>query len=143
MKHYTTTEIKNILDMRYNKRMKFDAIAEAIGRTPKSVEDACHRHKNRFPEFKFTAPIRTSKKNQEKIEELLKRSEEVEVATEEMQIAADSALENFYGKQYKPTPTMTPREMIKHLYTLGYRIKNNELVVLVEQKVNIKDIIHG
>ena len=143
MKHYTTIEIKKILDMRYNKGMKFDAIAEIIGRTSKSVEDACHRHKNRFPEFKSTVPIQTSKKNRQKIEELLKRSEEADVATEEMQIAADGALENFYGKQYKPTPTMTPREMIKHLYTLGYRIKNNELVVLVEQRVNIKDIING
>lgn len=35
----------------------------------------------------------------------------------------------------------TPREMIKYLYNLGYRIENNELVCYVKQTVNIKDII--
>ena len=35
------------------------------------------------------------------------------------------------------------RDMIKYLYSLGYRIKNNSLVCLVEQPVNVKDIINS
>lgn len=34
-----------------------------------------------------------------------------------------------------------PRDLIKHLYNLGYRIENNQLIV--KQTVNIKDIING
>ena len=43
----------------------------------------------------------------------------------------------------KSLKAFTPREMIKYLYSLGYRIKNNELVVLEERKVNLLDIINN
>ena len=36
-----------------------------------------------------------------------------------------------------------PRDIIKHLYNLGYRIENNRLVCLVKQPVNLKDIINN
>ena len=36
-----------------------------------------------------------------------------------------------------------PRDIIKHLYNLGYRIDNNRLVCLVKQPVNLKDIINN
>lgn len=36
-----------------------------------------------------------------------------------------------------------PRDMIRHLYNMGYRIENNMLVCIVRQKVNIKDILEG
>ena len=143
MKHYSKSQIREILDMHYNKGMKIKEIAEKIGRTPKAVGNACSRYKDMVPGLKTTTPIQTSKKNQEKIDELLKRSNEVNITAEEMQKTADEAIADFYGKQQKPKVTMTPREMIKHLYTLGYRIKDNQLIVLVEQKVNLKDIING
>ena len=34
-----------------------------------------------------------------------------------------------------------PRDMIKHLYYLGYRIKNNKLVCVYEQVIDIKKIL--
>lgn len=39
----------------------------------------------------------------------------------------------------------SPREIIKHLHNLGYRIvgKDWKLVCIVEQTVNLKDIING
>lgn len=37
----------------------------------------------------------------------------------------------------------TPREIIKHMYKLGYRIENNQLVCIVKQVVNLKDVING
>lgn len=40
-----------------------------------------------------------------------------------------------------PVMQMTPREMIRKLYEMGYRIENNQLVCYVKQKVNMKDII--
>lgn len=42
-----------------------------------------------------------------------------------------------------PLREMTPREMIKHLYNLGYRIENNQLVCYTKNVVKIQDIIHG
>lgn len=35
-----------------------------------------------------------------------------------------------------------PRELIKHLYNLGYRIKDNSLYVITMQKVNIQSVIN-
>ena len=34
-----------------------------------------------------------------------------------------------------------PRDMIKHLYNLGYRIKDNSLYVMTLQKVNIQSVL--
>lgn len=34
-----------------------------------------------------------------------------------------------------------PREMIKYLYNMGYRIKNNKLMFIYEQVVNMKSIL--
>jgi len=36
-----------------------------------------------------------------------------------------------------------PRDMIRHLYNMGYRIDNNMLVCIVRQTVNMKDILEG
>ena len=41
--------------------------------------------------------------------------------------------------QREPLESYTPRELIKYLHNLGYRIKDNSLIV--EQKVNIRSII--
>ena len=38
---------------------------------------------------------------------------------------------------------MTPRDMIKALYDLGYRIEDNHLVCYVKQTVKLQDIIGG
>ena len=65
-----------------------------------------------------------------------------------------SSIVNFMGRQKGNTSTIkklskkslsdyTPREMIKHLYNLGYRIENNGLVCIQKVSVNIKDIING
>ena len=65
-----------------------------------------------------------------------------------------SSISNFMARQRGNTSTIqklskkslgdyTPREMIKHLYNLGYRIENNEIVCIQKVKVNIKDIING
>lgn len=51
------------------------------------------------------------------------------------------------GLLHKDTPVkekeLTPRQMIKKLYDLGYRIENNQLVCYTKNVVKIQDIIHG
>lgn len=37
----------------------------------------------------------------------------------------------------------SPREMINHLYKLGYRIEDNGLYVITKQRVKLGDIING
>lgn len=44
-------------------------------------------------------------------------------------------------KTIREKEKLTPREMIKSLYDLGYRIENNQLVCYVRQTVNMKDIL--
>ena len=43
----------------------------------------------------------------------------------------------------KTLSDFSPRDMIKHLYGLGYRIENNQLVCIVRQVVKISDILNG
>jgi hypothetical protein len=45
----------------------------------------------------------------------------------------------------KPTSLsdFTPREIIKYMHGLGYRIENNQLVYYSKQVVNLKDVING
>lgn len=38
---------------------------------------------------------------------------------------------------------MTPREMIKALYDMGYRIEGNKLVLVMRKEVKLSDIING
>lgn len=41
----------------------------------------------------------------------------------------------------KTLDDFTPREIIRHLYNLGYRIEDGELVVIEKKKVNIKSVL--
>lgn len=67
-----------------------------------------------------------------------------------------SSVDNKYWQVSKETPKedterklvkipkledFPPREMIKHLYNLGYRIEDNRLVLIRKDYINIKKII--
>ena len=59
---------------------------------------------------------------------------------------ANDSQQHKSNEQPQPAPKateMTPREMIKKLYDMGYRIENNKLVCIVKQVVNLQDIING
>lgn len=45
------------------------------------------------------------------------------------------------GSVIKTKEVMTPRDMIKALYDMGYRIENNQLVCYVKQVVKVSDIV--
>lgn len=126
---YSEDELKTILHLYYNKNNTLKQVAAATGRSVKAIQNTVHRNKDMVPDKNYVIPILTSVENKGKIESLLARS--------------SSPVEQKPAVEQPKQVQLSPREMIKHLYSLGYRIKNNELVVLVEQKVNIKDIING
>ena len=115
---YSEDELKTILHLYYNKNKTLKQIAAATGRTVKAIQNAVHRNKSMVPDKSYVIPILTSVENKEKIESLLARS--------------NSPIEQKPVVEQPKSVQLSPREMIKHLYSLGYRIKNNELVVLVE-----------
>lgn len=47
------------------------------------------------------------------------------------------------SRQTSSPREMTPREMIKKLYDMGYRIKNNTLVFIQETEIKLSDIINN
>jgi len=47
------------------------------------------------------------------------------------------------SKVVRSEKEMSPREMIKRLYDMGYRIEDNQLVCYVKKTVKIQDIIMG
>lgn len=127
---YTLNEKKAIVHFYYNKGMTAKEIAKITGRTADGISNLVRRHKDLIPPKDYVPTVFTTKENEDKIKELLEKSEEPKVSKQ-----------HNIPEEVKVTPQLSPREMIKHLYSIGYRIKDNGLVVLVEQPVNIKDII--
>lgn len=78
---------------------------------------------------------------------------DIEKAISTLGEADAKVVEGHYGDRadQKPHPAVvkektlkdfTAREMIKHLYNMGYRIENNQLVVLQKVPVKVNDIIN-
>ena len=62
----------------------------------------------------------------------------------ELRGGAEPAKVEEQPKRLVKMPTLadfSPRDMIKHLYSLGYRIENNQLVVVQRKVVNIQDVL--
>lgn len=126
-KDYTTTEIAEIKGY-LKDGCNYAEIGELMGRTRKSIEQLVLRQgwtRGRFRESSDNvAPV--WKTTVVETEQELKKTESVPVK--------EKTLFDF-----------PPREIIRHLYNLGYRIKGSDwkLVCTVEQTVNLKDIING
>ena len=126
-KDYTTTELAEIKGY-LKDGCNYAEIAELMGRSKKSIENTILRQgwtRGRFKESSDNvAPV--WKTTVVETEQELKKTESTPVK--------EKTLFDF-----------PPREIIKHLYNLGYRIKGSDwkLVCTVEQTVNLKDIING
>lgn len=124
-KDYTTNElaeIKGYLKDGYSQ----EEIAELMGRSKKSIQNTILRQgwtRGRFRESSDNA-VPVWKTTVVETEQELKKNEPVPVK--------EKTLSDF-----------TPREIIRHMYNLGYRIEDNKLVCVVKQVVNVKDIING
>lgn len=122
-KDYTTTELAEIKGY-LKDGCNYAEIGELMGRSRKAIEQlALHQGwtRGRFRESSDNvSPVwKTTVAETE-----VKKSEPVPVK--------EKTLFDF-----------TPREIIKHMYNLGYRIEDNKLVCIVKQVVNVKDIING
>ena len=122
-KDYTTTELAEIKGY-LKDGCNYAEIGELMGRSRKAIEPlALHQGwtRGRFRESSDNvSPVwKTTVAETE-----VKKSEPVPVK--------EKTLFDF-----------TPREIIKHMYNLGYRIEDNKLVCIVKQVVNVKDIING
>lgn len=124
-KDYTTNELAEIKGY-LKDGCSLAEIAELMGRSKKSIENTILRQgwtKGRFRESSDNA-VPVWKTTVVETEQELKKNEPVPVK--------EKTLFDF-----------KPRDMIKHLYNLGYRIEDNKLVCIVKQVVNVKDIING
>jgi hypothetical protein len=155
-KKFTAEEMRTILTMKHN-GYKYKEIADKVGRSTKSIEVFCQR--NRLVAFRKDSP---EKKN------LIANKPITTVQQEEAKFlgAADVVVDNdiigtitpmpvhaksttvsaepVKKEEYVQTKTLddfTPRQIMKHMYKLGYRVKG-ELIRIVEQKICLNDIIN-
>ena len=82
----------------------------------------------------MSAPADEAKKEQPKDAERVPE-------TESKPDTSTQKREDTYVPKEKTLKDFKSRDMIKHLYDMGYRIKDNQLICLVPQVVNVKDII--
>lgn len=124
-KDYTTNELAEIKGY-LKDGCSYEEIAELMGRSKKSIENTVLRQgwtRGRFKESSDNS-VPVWKTTVVETEQELKKNEPVPVK--------EKTLFDF-----------KPRDIIKHMYNLGYRIEDNKLVCIVKQIVNVKDIING
>ena len=112
-KPWTTTEIAKVCEMYYNDNLTARTIAELTGRSLNAVKQAVRKNRAEYID-----------------------DEDQVVKVPTQNIATPPS-------QTSKTVKMEPREMIKALYDMGYRIENNQLVCHVRQVVKLQDIING
>ena len=121
-KSYTKEEIRDMIAI-FKQGASVEEISAMSGRPSSSITQ-----KLRESGFSVINDMFAGEKNAETTQDgpILK------VSDGEKTLVKQKTLEDF-----------SPREMIKHLYNLGYRIKNNEIVMVIEKKIKLSDIING
>lgn len=137
-KDYTMAEIAEIKSF-LKDGLTYDEVAELTGRSKKAITNLASRQGWTNGRYKSDATDASSW-------DTILKTQETELPFAENTKTLDEI------KQETPTPVkektladFRPRDIIKHLYNLGYRIKGSDwrLVCTVEQTVNLKDIING
>lgn len=106
----------------------YEDIAELMGRTKCSISNYCKKHGLGVRKNKQVFPPDVQKK----IDAVIEKQETPTTIVVSPAPVKEKTLKDF-----------SPREIIKHLYDLGYRIEDGKLVCLVKQTVNLKDIINA
>lgn len=115
-KFFTTTEIEEIRGL-VREGMSNSDIAELVGRSKKSITNVIYRFDMRNRHSKTDSVLEPVK---------------LDVPVQPSAPIKEKTLFDF-----------PLREIIKHMYNIGYRIENGCLVCMVKQKVNLNDIING
>ena len=127
---YTTDDIRTILEMR-SRGCSYKQISEKTGRTPHALSQLVSKDK------------RTGFYSN-----LIAKKADLKVGGIKVAEVPESAIEKPVGiivngkERGLPVMEMTPREMIKKLYDLGYRIENNQLVCYQKVFVKVNDILN-
>ena len=106
----------------------YDEIAELMGRTKVSVSNYAKRRGWGIRQNKQKFPTDV----QAKIDKVVEKKETPTTIVVSPAPVKEKTLKDFQ-----------PREMIKYLYDMGYRIEDGKLVCLVKQVVNLKDIVNA
>ena len=135
-KPFTTEEIRQIFEFK-KRGYKTSEIAEIVGRTTAAINTFFAREKNHHCYSRML-------KEDQSIQ-----AEKVDIKVNGVKVAEAPAAVMETQAEITPRPIgqpnkeMTPREMIKRLYDLGYRIENNQLVCYQRVQVKIQDIINS
>lgn len=129
-KDLTTTELNEIKSL-LNEKLTYAEIGELLGRSERSVSNAVQRH-----HLKDGLKASTTATPKAWESDIVKTTIENTNKPHEVPMPP-------VAKKEKTLKDFNPRDIIKYMYDLGYRIENNELVCMVKQKVNLKDIING
>ena len=113
----------------------YEEIAELMGRTKMSVSNhakqkgwGVKQNKQKFPE---------------KVQEKINAVKEMPETKENSKPIQWNTFTPSASVKEKTLKDFQPRDMIKYLYDLGYRIEDGKLVCIVKQTVNLKDIINA
>lgn len=129
-KDLTTTELNEMRSL-LNEGLSYAEVAELIGRNKKSVANAAFR-------YKLKDSSKSAKKQETPKEwnsELVKKT--IENTNKPVEPVMKEPVKEKTFKDFNP------RDIIKYMYGLGYRIEDNKLVCYVKQTVNVKDIVNG
>ena len=114
-KFYKPDEWLQMMQMRYDGK-SFAEIAGAVGREEKAVTKRFYHKNKEYKEFKIKMYKETTPA----------------VPPKTVTVVKEKTLDDF-----------SPRDIIKHLYNLGYRIENNALVYYSKQYIKLNDIVNG
>lgn len=131
-KHYTQQELEEIKLLR-KQGATYPQIAEMFGRTPKAI-----------------AVLFQSKTMTESVGGIAKKPEpqpdseidNLKAQNKSLYAEIESLRKQLAEARKRSLETISPRDIIKHLYNLGYRIEDGELVVIEKKVVNIKSVLH-
>ena len=141
VKTYTKQENEVLLHMR-EQGVPFKQIAEALGRTEAALWMQYKKLKGENAEKKEektdlkVGGVKVAEVNKSAVQE----TETIDTPFGKYNVSKEDKKEKV-PTVIREKEKLTPREMIKSLYDLGYRIEDNKLVCYVRQQVNIKDIL--
>ena len=152
-KDYTTTELAEIKGY-LNDGRNYEEIAELMGRSKKSIENTVLRQGWTRGRFKDDNPNsqQWSKILENQTEPSIRFPEQTSeepnkttiVVTDEVKQIVSEMKNAIKPVKEKTLDDFTPREIIKHMYKIGYRLRDpkNNLYCLQEHVINCLDIIN-
>jgi len=112
----------------------YEEIAELMGRTKISVSNHAKQ--------KGWGPRQIMQKFSANVQEKINNVKEPVITDNSKPAQRNEFIPSAHVKE-KTLKDFQPRDIIKHLYDLGYRIEDGKLVCIVKQTVNLKDIINA